>query len=291
MPITELECHPFLNYYQNFNYNNESIKGLIIGSFPIYQCTDSINENLEVVEQRDNNVESNIKFFYGSKKSKLWSFLSAIFDSHDFINDLDLNRNEKRESAINLLFDNNILISDSIVRTNRFNYSSDDTDLLISNGAPNWIIDNMGFNLDLVNLLENHKKIDSLYFTSIIENGNSPYSIFKNILLDQEFEEIEHFNPNNKNWAKIIRVNNRHFKVFFLPTPKERTIVLTPNQQHPLFVNYLNSLLGNNFVTNLIFPMNDDLKNQIQVHRKNFLIEMYKQAIVNNNLNFDGAII
>ena len=149
----------------------------------------------------------------------------------------------------------------------------------------------MEYNLGLVNILEEHQEIESLYFTSIIENGKSPYGIFKNILFDQEFEEIEHFNPNNKNWAKIIQVNGRFLKVFFLPTPKERTIALTPNQQHPLFVNYLNSILGNNFVNNLIYPLNDDLKNQIQHHRKNFLIEIYRQAIVNNNLNFNGAII
>jgi hypothetical protein len=290
MPISELEFHPHLNYFQNRSYDRNAINRLIIGTFPIYQVTDSVNEDFEIYERRDNNRETNMKFFYGSRKSKFWSYLSSIYSSPDFFNNEMIDRDQKRNCAINLLFENNILITDTIKKTNRFELSSDDKDLMYERGASDWIIDNFEFNLDIIDLLKSHPEIKSLYFTSIIENGISSYGIFKKIFFDHEFIEREHFCPNGKNWAKVISIDGRYYNIFFLPTPKERTISFSENRQHPLFVNYLNSIGGINFVNRVIFPLEAETKSQIQSFRKDFLVETFKQALVYNNLHYNGFV-
>lgn len=290
MPINELEQHPFIGYQNNYDYNVKDITGIIVGSFPIYSITNSINANREIVLQRDNEQETFMKFFYGSKKSDLWNYLVSIYNFHDFVNMVDIGRVEKVEYAKRLLFENKLIMTDCIKASNRIRFSSADSDLLINTAdVEDWVIDNLEYNLDLIDLLETHKNIKNIYFTSIMEIGNAPYSLFKRILFDSEFIEVQHYFPNGKNWAKIIEIDGREYRAFFLPTPKARSIHFSANNQHPLFNNYLQSI-DPNLVAGIQFPLNPLVNQQISLHRSNFLIEMYRQAFVNQNLEFNGSI-
>jgi hypothetical protein len=50
MPVHEIERHPFLQYYQNIpSFRSQAYKGIIFGFFPVFVCTDTIDENLAIV--------------------------------------------------------------------------------------------------------------------------------------------------------------------------------------------------------------------------------------------------
>lgn len=72
MSINELEQHPYLDYYLKFKdcTTKEYYLGILIGSFPIYSITDTVNENEEVTAQRFT-AGATMRFFYGSRMSNL----------------------------------------------------------------------------------------------------------------------------------------------------------------------------------------------------------------------------
>jgi len=116
MPINELERHPFLNYLETEIERNRSYKGLIIGSYPIYSCTDTIHNNPERVVQRFIEDKVTMRFFYCSRRSKFWEYCSSAHGEENpirLINDF----NENRVRTIDFLNRNNLLITDVIYQT------------------------------------------------------------------------------------------------------------------------------------------------------------------------------
>jgi hypothetical protein len=65
MPIGEIETHPYLHQGQI----NRATK-LILGSFPVYECTNQDN----LIKQENRHDEGTVRFFYGSIDSKFWQF-------------------------------------------------------------------------------------------------------------------------------------------------------------------------------------------------------------------------
>lgn len=114
MPIGEIEKHPYLQQGQ--------IKGatkLILGSFPVYECTDQDNE----IKQDNRNREGTIRFFYGSKDSRFWGLYRDNIDS-----EIELPPNP--EQILRSLSERKIAVSDIIDSCERHNFSSEDSKLI-----------------------------------------------------------------------------------------------------------------------------------------------------------------
>ena len=109
MPKGEIETHPYLQIGQ--------IKGatkLILGSFPVYECTDNDNE----LKQQSRLNEGTVRFFYGSNRNKLWKMYSKYID-----NTIIQPWNSKL--ILDSLNDNQIAISDTIKCCERYIYKID----------------------------------------------------------------------------------------------------------------------------------------------------------------------
>ena len=63
MPIGEIETHPYLQ----LGLINGATK-LILGSFPVYECTNPDNE----LKQQNRQNDGSVRFFYGSIDSGFW---------------------------------------------------------------------------------------------------------------------------------------------------------------------------------------------------------------------------
>lgn len=113
MPIGEPETHPYLALGQVPNATR-----LILGSFPVYECTNVDNE----FKQNRRIQNNSIRFFYGSGHSKLWDLYSSFIDEtivQPYIPDILM------ESLIR----NEVAMSDLIQGCDRVGYSALDNDL------------------------------------------------------------------------------------------------------------------------------------------------------------------
>ena len=119
MPINIIEQHPFLNYLETENVQRISdYNGMIIGSFPIYSITDSIDNNFDIVAQRFNQINATMRFFYGSRKSSLWKYIAGALNEVDptaILQNEQLNQypNNAKERTIKLLQKHKLIITDS----------------------------------------------------------------------------------------------------------------------------------------------------------------------------------
>lgn len=114
MPIGEIETHPYLQQGQI----NVATK-LILGSFPVYECTDQDNP----LKQQNRQNEGTIRFFYGSIDSELWGLYRDYID-----NTILLPPNP--DFILSSLTQNQIAVSDTIVSCERHYYSSEDSKLI-----------------------------------------------------------------------------------------------------------------------------------------------------------------
>jgi len=104
MPIGEVEKHPFLNQGKIKDANK-----MILGSFPVYECTDPEN----CCKQEKRKYEGSVKFFYGSNRSSLWTKYSEFIDN-------SITKPWNPECIIKSLETNKIAITDLIVSCERF---------------------------------------------------------------------------------------------------------------------------------------------------------------------------
>lgn len=111
MPIGERETHPYLMQGQ--------IKGatkLILGSFPVYECTDQDNQ----LKRNNRQSEGTVRFFYGSARSGLWGLYRDNID-----NSIELPPNP--DLILKSLNKRHIAISDTIKSCERYIYKIDRT--------------------------------------------------------------------------------------------------------------------------------------------------------------------
>ncbi|MFY7811018.1 MAG: hypothetical protein ACOVQ2_04730, partial [Flavobacterium sp.] len=147
---------------------------------------------------------------------------------------------------------------------------------------------NLKLNNDIIYLIENHETIENLFFTAQGLIGKTPFGWFRTMF---ENLHIENFNGHNNRFNCFI--NGRKFNVFLLPTPKPRGIHFGDNQQNVQFCNYIQSIDIDFYNYIIAIPKaNRTLQqnNRIKNLRLNFLIECYKQALIYNNLNFNGNV-
>lgn len=293
MPINELEQHPCLNYPKNPSID---YKGIVIGTFPVYGSTDTLDQNLEVCNERCNLKEVNMKFFYGSKESQFWDLIASAFDVHNPI--VENEPKISKENAIRFLEDKELLISDVLWRTNRGSnkikndYNSEDKYLMITDGVEERVVRNRSLNYDLRSVLDQNKSLAFIYFTATGILGKSPFGWFKKIFGKELREMNSSDKAGNRIWAKKLKIYGREYTAFFLPTPKERGVHLGDKKKLLSFINYLqvNDIDFYNRIKDIPKAKRTSKQKEcLTKYRRKFLIESYRQAFVEQNVNYDGS--
>jgi len=206
MPSGEIETHPYLDQGE--------IQGstkLILGSFPVYECTDHDNP----LKQRNRLREGTTRFFYGSADSEFWEFYKNYIDS-------TIERPLNQRAILLSLSQRNIAISDTIISCERKEYSSADNDLkkkeynveglqtLIPKGVKKILCTSKGVLIDLENQII-CKRISSI---GVVDNIQSQefQSNFINALGGNVGQIV---NP----ISKVFSINNDLVKALAIPSP------------------------------------------------------------------------
>lgn len=187
MPYNEIEFHPFLDIQLNSNnFNFQNVTTLIIGTFPIYEITNSDPlENQGIIKKQEWHNKAFFQYFYGSRKNKFWNILCNCVD-FNFPNNID--------DCISIINQSRIFLSDTILSTYRKNYDSDDKSL-----SP---VD-LNFNLvQQINEFSNHE-LNTICFTSD--------------LAKKQFCEIMQLNDEGR--IQSILINEKIVLLKTLPTP------------------------------------------------------------------------
>lgn len=109
-----METHPYLVQGQIPNATK-----MILGSFPVYECTDPDNQ----IKQQNRNNEGTVRFFYGSIDSSFWSLYATHID-----NNIQLPPNPN--AILQSLTQKQIAIADNIISCQRLEFSSEDAKLI-----------------------------------------------------------------------------------------------------------------------------------------------------------------
>lgn len=108
MPKGEIERHPYLTDGEIPNSTR-----LILGSFPVYECTDDDSEL-----KRNNRLrEGTIRFFYGSNRNSLWTEYQKYVDN-------TLQRPWSKDNILISLTNNSIAVSDIVTSCERYIYKT-----------------------------------------------------------------------------------------------------------------------------------------------------------------------
>jgi len=163
---------------------------------------------------------------------------------------------------------------------------------MISENINNFVLQNLSLNYSIGDIIDENPNLKNLFFTATGLDGKSPFGwfrrIFENNLIIDNIFEVE-----GRIWSFNCIINNRRFNVFMLPTPKPRGIHFTNNQRTITFCNYLQSIDIDfyNEIDNLPMINRTNIQKQLlSEYRVSFLIETYRQAIIENNLNFNGTL-
>jgi hypothetical protein len=300
MPLNEIEEHPYLDYLRGNSNGSDRpwshYTKLIIGSFPVYNITRTIQP---IRLDRSTGVDVKMPFFYGSEGNRFWERLATTFRQRNpWLHDTPLRR---KSSAISLLEDNQILLTDVIKKTNRHSakdsYSPSDSSLFnlkASTGLKN----QFELNTDIIGYLINGENIRSVYFTAQkCITGKTPGGWFHQ-LLNGGAVHLELINEGGNSLTYHITNElasvDREITLFFLPTPSaKRSIPLTANRQHTMFVTYLNSvdpaflarLFAQQFVKTAI------QRQTLANHREEFVRHWWQKYLVDEDDQFDGALV
>lgn len=206
MPIGEIETHPYLQQGQV----NGATK-LILGSFPVYECTDHDNH----IKQQTRQDEGTVRFFYGSVDSLFWGIYRDNIDNTILLP-------PDPNYILQSLTQRQIAISDIILSCERHDFSSEDSKLirrtynrngiqtLISNGVRKIVCTSKGVLKDLEK--------------QIILHGNLPFGQVDN-LLGSNFQENfvaglgGNTNQINSPIAKVFIVDNIQVTALAIPSP------------------------------------------------------------------------
>lgn len=206
MPIGEIEVHPYLDLGVVHNATK-----LILGSFPVYECTDQDSD----LKQQNRLNEGTVRFFYGSCDSSLWLKYRDYID-----NNIDLP--PVPENILDSLTHNQISISDTIISCERNGVSSLDTDLirrtynrhgieqLIQNGVRKILCTSKGVLKDLE--------------CKIISNGNNPLGLIDEVASENfQMEFINNLNGNINQLktpvSKVFSIGNCQVSALAIPSP------------------------------------------------------------------------
>lgn len=206
MPIGERETHPYLQLGEIKGANK-----LILGSFPVYECTDHDN----AIKQQNRQQQGSVRFFYGSGQSGLWGLYRNIIDN-------TISLPPKPDELLASLAQRQIAISDTIVSCERHDFSSEDSKLiqrtynkagiqtLIEHGVTKILCTSKGVLKDLEK--------------QIIVHGNTPMGYLDHVqsaTFQNEF--INHLGGNPQQIthpiAKIFIINKQPISAIAIPSP------------------------------------------------------------------------
>ncbi|WP_066829605.1 hypothetical protein [Rufibacter ruber] len=206
MPIGETEFHPYLLEGEIADSDK-----LILGSFPVYECTNPDND--KKIAKRD--AVGSVRFFYGSAQSSFWQLYSSYVD-----NQLTLPPNPT--DILASLREHRISISDNIVFCERKVYSSLDSDLvskswnseglgrLFNNGISKVLCTSKGVLSDLEN------KIICPAYRGLGQVDPIQSAILQNVVLDNVGgNENLIVNP----IARVFRIGDRVVEALAIPSP------------------------------------------------------------------------
>lgn len=298
MPLDVIERHPFLDYHESPAARQVAYKGLIIGSFPVFAVTDSVDIQGNIFDRRFRPAQARMKFFYSSEKSDFWEYCSKAFG--ESVNPAltqpgDVSANgigTTRQRCIDFLIHHELLMTDVVYQTNRTGEGSEDDDLWITAGAPEALVPHLQLNHNLPALLTQHPTIRNLYFTSTGQTGKCPFGWFK-MIFGHHLTANQPVSYDGRLWSSVCNIDGRSYNAFFLPTPKPRGIHFTDDRRLLQFVNYLQHQHPGFYNQISLIPKVQRTHHQKQTlssHRYNFLIECYRQALVHNNRQFDGTL-
>jgi hypothetical protein len=198
------EIHPYIK--------DGNIKGatrLVLGSFPVFACTDpDSSEKLKI-----RNTDGTVRFFYGSCKNKFWGIYHQYVDS-------DVTVPVRKTVALNSLRRNKIAISDTIVSCRRKGTSALDTDLydkeynvemiqqMIHNGVSKVLCTSKGVLLDL------NKEI-----VSSIEGITLDAALTKQFADNFIADLNGRLSPSSKGICFVYRLNKRKIYALAIPSP------------------------------------------------------------------------
>lgn len=210
-------------------------------------------------------------------------------ENHDFLYP-DLAVDNCKE----MLYENRLLISDSLYRTNRKNQSSEDIALMIQSEV-DYVNEIQSVNFALKDQLRENTTIESIYFTSTSLGAKSPYGWFR-LIFGNQIQIHSLFLVGIRTWsakATICFADNdvRNYNLFFLPTPKTRGIHWS-KKRTLMFENFLKAQHNEFYQEINHIPVNLHLPRQVErlsELRSDFLIECYRQALIFSNLKFDGS--
>jgi hypothetical protein len=292
MPINELEIHPFLDSINDSAFGPDYFEAMIIGSFPVYSVTNSIQPNGHI-EERFIAGQANMKYFYGSKKNSFWRLLSDVCGLPNPA--VHVPENQRVQQAMGLLIRNKLLISDSLFKTNRRGLDAQDSALWVMS-AVDFIVDNKSLNHEMDALLQRNPSVKYLYFTSTVLAGKSPFGWFKKIfgnrLVIGNISQV-----GGRAISAELSVDGREYRVFFLPSPAgngTRGLQFTDDNRTLIFVNYIQTVDLPFYQEIDIIPMNERTPCQIArltKLRQNFLLESWRQTFVEKNMGFDGRVL
>lgn len=204
MPINEIETHPYLTQGKTPN-----AKRLILGSFPVYECTDPDNE----IKERKRIDEGTFRFFYGSIDSKFWKLYSNYVDNNIQIP-------PEPNSILSSLSNKQIAITDIIASCQRHDFSSEDSKLfqkewnkeviidIILNGAYKILCTSKGVLSDL------EKKVILPYRNSSVNHQQT--ALFQAHFIEGLGGQLNFItNP----IAKVFHINNRTVQAIAIPSP------------------------------------------------------------------------
>ena len=220
MPIGEIETHPYLKQGKI----NGATK-LILGSFPVYECTDQDNQ----LKQQNRLNEGTVRFFYGSNRNSLWSLYSQYIDN-------TINQPWDSDLILGSLREHHIAISDLIVSCERYIYKNDTKTgerILYPYSSEDSALKSKTWNLEiLTNLINNgvtkilctSKGVLNDLENQIICKVNNPIGR-KDIQLSSNFQSqfIQSIGGNNNlitnEIAKTFIVGNRQVFALAIPSP------------------------------------------------------------------------
>lgn len=220
MPIGEIETHPYLLQGQIHGATK-----LILGSFPVYECTDQDNH----LKQQNRLNEGTVRFFYGSNRNSLWSMYSHYIDN-------SINHPWDSESILRSLRENHIAISDTIISCERYIYKKDTKTgekILYPFSSEDSALKNKIWNLEIItNLINNgvtkilctSKGVLNDLENQIICNVDNPLGRKNNQLsFDFQSQFIQRIGGNNNQItneiAKTFIVGNRQVFALAIPSP------------------------------------------------------------------------
>ena len=205
MPIGEIETHPYL-----LKGNINGAEGLILGTFPVYWCTDEDTKQKQELRKE----KGAFRFFYGSYRSSFWDLYKCYIDS-------SLKKPYDAEPILESLTRNRIAISDLILNCERKNDSALDVDL--RNIV--WNVDGLGELLKRENITKivcTSKYTLANFSNRIIQQGQ-----FGNIQSEESkglsFSLIDKIGGNIDNVlgtiAQVYKIDDRKIEGIAIPSP------------------------------------------------------------------------